>query len=162
MKRIIELKVNNESYEVAIAPNRTLVKLLREDLDLTGTKQGCDEGACGCCTVLMDGRPVLSCLVLAADARGKEVLTIEGLAGNGQLHPLQEAFYEQGAVQCGFCTPGMILSAKALLDENPEPTREDVKKGIGGNLCRCTGYFKIIEAILAASQALQGVGEQDG
>lgn len=162
MKRIIELKVNNESYEVAIEPNRTLVKVLREDLDLTGTKQGCDEGACGCCTVLMDGRPVLSCLVLAADARGKEVLTIEGLAGNGQLHPLQEAFYEQGAVQCGFCTPGMILSAKALLDENPEPTREDVKKGIGGNLCRCTGYFKIIEAILAASQALQEVGEQDG
>jgi carbon-monoxide dehydrogenase small subunit len=158
MKRIVELKVNGESYELAIQANRTLQKVLREDLGLTGTKQGCDDGTCGSCTVIMDGRAVLSCLVLAADAQGKEILTIEGLAKDGQLHPLQTAFIEHGAIQCGFCTSGMILSAKALLDENPKPTQKEIEMGIGGNLCRCTGYFKIIEAVLAASQALQRGG----
>lgn len=159
MKRVIALRVNGESYEVAIEPNRTLVKVLRQLLDLTGTKQGCDDGACGSCTVLMDGMPVLSCLVLATDAQGKEILTVEGLAENGQLHPLQSAFIEHGAIQCGFCTPGMLLSAKALLDGNPEPTVEEVKIGMSGNLCRCTGYVKITEAILSASRAL-GPGGQ--
>jgi carbon-monoxide dehydrogenase small subunit len=159
MKRVIELRVNGESYETAIEPNRTLAKVLREELGLTGTKQGCDDGACGCCTVLMDGRPVLSCLVLASDAQGKEIITIEGLAKDGQLHPLQKAFIEHGAIQCGFCTPGMILSAKALLDENPEPTVEEVKTGMSGNLCRCTGYVKIIEVILAARQGLLSGGD---
>jgi carbon-monoxide dehydrogenase small subunit len=158
MKRIVELKVNGESYELAIQANRTLQKVLREDLGLTGTKQGCDDGTCGSCTVIMDGRAVLSCLVLAADAQGKEILTIEGLAKDGQLHPLQTAFIEHGAIQCGFCTSGMILSAKALLAENPKPTQKEIEMGIGGNLCRCTGYFKIIEAVLAASQALQRGG----
>ena len=153
MKRLIELNVNGESYEVAVEPNRTLLKVLREELRLTGTKQGCDDGACGCCTVLMDGRPVLSCLVLAADAQGKEILSIEGMAQDNRLHPLQEAFIQHGAIQCGFCTPGMLLSAKALLEDNPEPTKEEVKRGMAGNLCRCTGYIKITEAILAASQA---------
>ena len=153
MKRMIELTVNGEFYEVAVEPNRTLLKVLREELGLTGTKQGCDDGACGCCTVLMDGRPVLSCLVLAADAQGKEILSIEGMAQDNQLHPLQEAFIQHGAIQCGFCTPGMLLSAKALLEDNPEPTKEEVKRGMAGNLCRCTGYIKITEAILAASQA---------
>jgi carbon-monoxide dehydrogenase small subunit len=150
MKRVIGLTVNGEPYEVAIEPHRTLLKVLRQELDLTGTKQGCDDGACGCCTVLMDGRPVLSCLVLAVEAQGKEILTIEGLAEDGQLHPIQKAFIEHGAIQCGFCTPGMILSAKALLEENPEATKEEVKRGMAGNLCRCTGYIKIIEAIQAA------------
>lgn len=161
MKRVIGLSVNGESHEVAIEPNRTLVKVLRQGLGLTGTKQGCDDGACGCCTVIMDGRPVLSCLVLATDAQGKEILTIEGLAANGHLHPLQLAFIEHGAIQCGFCTPGMILSAKALLDEDPEPTPEKVKIGMSGNLCRCTGYVKITQAILSASKALGPGGQQN-
>jgi len=155
MKRLIELNVNGESHEVAVEPNRTLLKVLREELGLTGTKQGCDDGACGCCTVLMDGRPVLSCLVLAIDAQGKEILSVEGMAQDNQLHPLQDAFIQHGAIQCGFCTPGMLLSAKALLEDNPEPTKEEVKRGMAGNLCRCTGYIKITEAILAASQGSQ-------
>jgi carbon-monoxide dehydrogenase small subunit len=152
MKQIIELTVNGERYEVAVAPWRTLLEVLREELDLTGAKKACDAGDCGSCTVIMDGKAVLSCLVLALEAQGKDILTIEGLAEDGQLHPLQAAFVEHGAIQCGFCTPGMILAAKALLDENPRPTEEEVRKGIAGNLCRCTGYVKIVEAILAASQ----------
>jgi len=151
LKQLIELKVNGEAYEVAIEPRRTLLEVLREDLGFTGTKQGCNEGECGACTVLIDGEPVNSCLVLAVEAQDKDILTIEGLADGQKLHPLQEAFVEHGAFQCGFCTPGMILSAKALLDRNPQPTEEEIRRGISGNLCRCTGYVKIIEAIKAAA-----------
>jgi len=151
MKQLIELRVNGEVYEIAIQPWRTLLEVLR-DIGLTGAKRGCDEGDCGACTVILDGKPVASCLVLAIEAQGKDILTIEGLAEDGQLHPIQSAFVEHGAIQCGFCTPGMILSAKALLDKNPRPTEEEVRKGISGNLCRCTGYAKIVEAIMAVSQ----------
>ncbi len=152
MKQLIELRVNGEIYEIAVQPWRTLLEVLREDIGLTGAKRGCDEGDCGACTVILDGKPVASCLVLAIEAQGKDILTIEGLAENGQLHPLQSVFVEHGAIQCGFCSPGMILSAKALLDKNPKPTEEEVRRGISGNLCRCTGYAKIVEAILAASE----------
>ena len=153
MKQLITLKVNGEPYEVAVDTRRTLLEVLRIDIGFTGTKEGCDVGECGSCTVLMDGKPVLACLVLAMDARGKDILTIEGLTANGELHPLQKAFVEYGAVQCGFCTPGMILSAKALLDRTPQPSEEQVKTAIAGNFCRCTGYNKIVEAILAAAKS---------
>ncbi|MDP2724935.1 MAG: (2Fe-2S)-binding protein [Syntrophales bacterium] len=149
MKQLIELKVNGESYEAAVDPHRTLLEVLRENLGLTGAKEGCDLGACGACTVLIDGKAVLSCLTLAVDSQEKEITTIEGLAKEGKLHPLQQNFVNHGAIQCGFCTPGMILSAKAMLDKSPKPTEEEVKRGISGNLCRCTGYTKIIEAIMA-------------
>src|SRR4030042_1164410 len=152
MKQLITLNINGKPYEVAVDTHRTLLEVLRKDIGLTGAKEGCSMGECGSCTVLMDGKPVLACLVLAMDARSKEILTIEGLAENGQLHPLQKAFVEHGAVQCGFCTPGMILSAKALLDRNPSPSGEEVKKAIAGNLCRCTGYNKIVEAIMAVTK----------
>jgi len=152
MKQLVTLKINGESYEVVIEPRRTLLEVLRENLSLTGTKKGCEEGDCGACTVLMDGNPVTSCLVLAIEAQDKDILTIEGLAKGQQLHPIQEAFINHGAIQCGFCTPGMILSAKALLDKNPAPTEEETRRAIAGNLCRCTGYIKIIEAIKAAAQ----------
>lgn len=152
MKRLIQLRVNGELHEVAVHPHWTLLEVLREELDLTGAKKGCDAGDCGGCTVILDGKPVVSCLTLAVEADGRDILTIEGLAQNGQLHPIQNAFVEHGAIQCGFCTPGMIMSAKALLDENPKPTEEEVKQAIAGNLCRCTGYAKIVEAILAASE----------
>lgn len=153
MKQLLSLKVNGERYEVAVDSHRTLLEVLRTELGLTGAKEGCGVGECGSCTVLMDGRPVLSCLILAMDARDKEILTIEGLSADGQLHPLQKAMVEYGAVQCGFCTPGMILSAKALLDKNPRPSEEEIKVAIGGNLCRCTGYNKIVEAIMAAAES---------
>ncbi|MFB0507859.1 MAG: (2Fe-2S)-binding protein [Thermodesulfobacteriota bacterium] len=156
MTRSIELKVNGETYEVPVKPNETLLDVIRYKLELTGTKKGCDTGQCGSCTVLLDGKPVNSCLILAIEARGKEILTIEGLAENGHLHPLQEAFIQEGAVQCGYCTPGMLLSAKALLDENPSPTEEEVKEAIAGNLCRCTGYVKIVTAILAGAEKMRG------
>jgi carbon-monoxide dehydrogenase small subunit len=152
---LIELNVNGEHYEVAVEPQRTLLEVLREKLGLTGTKKACDEGQCGSCTVLMDGKPVSSCLVLALEAQGKDILTIEGLSTGGQLHPLQQAFVDLGAIQCGYCTPGMILAGKALLDENPSPTEDEVRGAISGNLCRCTGYAKIVEAILSASKVLQ-------
>lgn len=152
MKQLIELKVNGESYEVAIDPRRTLLEVLRENLGLTGAKEGCDLGDCGTCTVLIDGKPMLSCLILAADSEEKEITTIEGLASEGKLNPLQQSFVDHGAIQCGYCTPGMILSAKAMLDENSKPTEEEVKRGISGNLCRCTGYTKILEAITATTQ----------
>ena len=152
MKRVIRLNVNSEQFEILTEIHKTLLEVLREDLGLTGTKRGCDLGACGACTVLIDGKPHLSCLTLAADAQGKEVLTIEGLSRNGDLHPLQKAFIEKGAIQCGFCTPGMILTAKAFLDEHRRPSEEEVKVAISGNLCRCTGYVKIVEAILTASE----------
>ncbi len=151
-KEII-LKVNGEELRVAVQPTDTLVDVLREKLDLTGTKKACDVGDCGACTVLMDGKPVNSCLILAVDAEGEDITTIEGLEGkDGTLHPIQEAFIRNGAVQCGFCTPGMILSAKGLLDENPNPTEEEVRQGLAGNLCRCTGYAKIVQAVLDAAQ----------
>jgi carbon-monoxide dehydrogenase small subunit len=151
----MEFKVNGEHYEVAVKPNRTLLEVLREDLGLTGTKVGCNQGDCGSCTVLLDGKAVCSCLTLAVEAQGKEIITIEGLASNGQLHPIQQAFIDYFAVQCGYCTPGMIMSAKALLDENPDPTEDEVRHALQGNLCRCTGYVKIIEAILAVKEKIK-------
>ena len=150
--------VNNRPVELLVAPNRRLLDILRDDLGLTGTKEGCGEGECGACTVLLNGRPVNSCLVLAPEAAGREITTIEGLAANGRLHPIQEAFLEAGAVQCGFCTPGMILAAKALLDENPRPDGQAIKTAISGNLCRCTGYVKIVAAIRLAAAKLAGEG----
>ncbi|HZD41365.1 MAG TPA: (2Fe-2S)-binding protein [Terriglobales bacterium] len=154
MKIPVRLNVNGESYELAIAPYRTLVDVLREEIRLTGSKKGCDVGDCGACTVLLDGKPVNSCLVLAATAQDKEILTIEGLAQNGKLHPLQEAFIKEGAVQCGYCTPGVLMSLKALVDHNPAPTLEDVKIAMAGNLCRCTGYSKMFKAVEAATRQL--------
>jgi carbon-monoxide dehydrogenase small subunit len=156
MKSFIEMTINGQPVEALVEPNRTLLQFLREDLGLTGTKHGCGLGDCGACTVILDGQPVNSCLVLAIQANGKEVLTIEGLAENGKLHPIQQAFVDKGAIQCGFCTPGMILSAKALLDANPKPTEEDIRMAISGNLCRCTGYQKIVEAIGEAAEKIQG------
>lgn len=150
MKVGIELIVNGEKCFLEVKPNRTLVDVLREDLGLTGTKKGCGEGKCGSCTILMNGKPVNSCLVLAVQADGSEILTIEGLAGK-EPHPLQVAFTEKGAIQCGYCTPGMILTAKALLDVNPNPGEDEIKEAIAGNLCRCTGYGKIVEAIMACT-----------
>lgn len=151
MKHLIKLKVNSDIYEVAVEPWWTLLDVLRVNLNLTGTKRGCDNGDCGACTVLIDGKPVSSCLTLAIEAQGKDIVTIEGLSNGERLHPLQTAFIERGAIQCGFCTPGMVLAAKALLDENPQPTEEQVRKALEGNLCRCTGYKQIVEAILAVS-----------
>jgi carbon-monoxide dehydrogenase small subunit len=153
-KRIIQLMVNGEEYEVAVAPNRTLLEVLRDDLYLTGTKEGCGEGACGTCTVLLDGKPVRSCLTLAIEVQGREVTTVEGLAPIGELHPVQKAFVEYGAIQCGFCAPGMIVTAKALLDENPNPTEQEARQAISGNVCRCTGYAKIVEAMLKAAEMI--------
>ena len=152
MKKQLTLKVNGKLHSLTVDPNTTLLQVLRQDLGLTGAKEACDSGGCGSCTVLIDGSPAYSCLVLALDAQGKDILTIEGLADDGRLHPLQEAFIEHGAVQCGFCTPGVILTAKALLDENPSPTEKEVKEAISGNICRCTGYTKIIEAILSVAK----------
>jgi carbon-monoxide dehydrogenase small subunit len=144
----MKLKINGQLYEVSAESNRTLLDVIRYDLGLTGAKEGCGTGNCGSCTILLDGSPVNSCLILAAEVEGKEITTIEGLAENGKLHPLQQAFIDEGAVQCGFCTPGMILSAKALLDSNPHPTEYEIRLGIAGNICRCTGYDKIVKAIL--------------
>lgn len=146
-KTTIALKVNNVEYNVIIGPRDTLLEVLRQKLFLTGAKEACGTGECGSCTVLMDGKPVLACLTLAIEAKGKKIVTIEGLSEDGKLSPLQQAFINHGAVQCGFCTPGMILSATALLNDNPSPTREEIMKALEGNLCRCTGYNKIIEAV---------------
>jgi carbon-monoxide dehydrogenase small subunit len=150
-KQEIQLEINGNTYSISVLPQRTLLEVLREDLGLIGTKEGCSEGECGVCTVLLDGFPVRSCLLLAVDVRGRKITTIEGLSKNGELHPIQNAFIEHGAIQCGFCTPGMILSAKALLDENPSPTEEEIRIGLSGNLCRCTGYVKIFKAVQAAA-----------
>lgn len=159
MKRLIELKVNGVVERVYTEPWWSLARVLREQLGLTGAKISCETGNCGACTVLIDGRAVRSCIYLAMKARGKHILTIEGLREeDGKLHPLQEAFIEHFAVQCGYCTSGMILGAKALLDENPHPTEEEVKEGLRGNLCRCTGYVKIIEAVLEAGSKMEGRG----
>lgn len=156
MKREILLVVNGDTYRLTVEPHRTLLDVLRDDLGLTGTKNGCGMGECGACTVLVDGKPVSSCLILAIRADGKSVTTIEGLADGNKLHPLQQAFVECSAIQCGFCTPGMILTAKALLEENPKASEEDVKLGLVGNLCRCTGYVKIVEAVMAARKRMYG------
>ena len=146
-KRIVKLTVNNELFEVAINLNRTLLEVLREELSLTGTKESCGQGACGSCTVLLDGLPVRSCLLLAVEAEGREITTIEGLSQGEKLHPVQEAFIEHHAIQCGFCSPGMILTATALLEDNPKPTENEIRHALSGNICRCTGYAKIIGAV---------------
>jgi aerobic-type carbon monoxide dehydrogenase small subunit (CoxS/CutS family) len=149
--------VNGREYEELVPANMTLLELLRDRLGLTGTKRGCSaSGNCGACTVLVEGKPVLSCLMLAWMARGRSILTVEGLSERGRLHPLQQAFLDVGAVQCGFCTPGMLLSAKALLDTHPDPTEQEVRQALAGNLCRCTGYVKIVEAVLAAAAVIRG------
>jgi len=152
---VIKLHVNGEEYEVLTEVHKTLLEVLREDLGLTGTKRGCDLGTCGACTVLIEGKPYLACLTLATAVQEKKIITIEGIAQEGELHPLQKAFVEKGAIQCGFCTPGMILTAKALLDEHPHLSEGEVKRAISGNLCRCTGYVKIVEAILSVTEKSQ-------
>ena len=154
MKKTISLKVNGESHTVEVDAKDLLLQVLREKLSLTGTKEGCGTGECGACTVLVEGEPVNSCLYLAVRADGKSIVTIEGLAANGKLHPLQQAFIDQAAVQCGFCAPGMLLSAKALLDRNPRPTERQIREGIAGNICRCTGYVKIVKAIRQAAAVM--------
>jgi carbon-monoxide dehydrogenase small subunit len=150
----IRFTVNSKVYEIAVRPSQTLLDVIREDLGLTGTKEGCGLGECGACTVIMNGKTINSCLVLAVEADGKEITTIEGLADGDRLHPVQQAFLDEGGLQCGFCTPGMIMSAKALLDENPDPTDDEIRHGITGNLCRCTGYTKIIKSIKTASKMI--------
>jgi carbon-monoxide dehydrogenase small subunit len=157
-KKRVLLKVNGEDHEVLTKSNRTLIDVLRQDLHLTGAKETCGMGACGACTVLVNGKPVHSCITLVEEVEGKEVETIEGLAQGGELHPLQKAFMDYHAFQCGFCTPGMIMTAKSLLNRNPQPTEEEVKNAISGNLCRCTGYGNIIEAIVSAAKE---IGKQD-
>ena len=155
MKRVVAVTINGERQELALEPYLSLLDVLRNEVGLTGTKKGCDVGDCGACTVLLDGKPVNSCLVLGVEVAGCEVVTIEGLQGSAErLHPLQEAFMQHGAAQCGFCTPGFIMMAKALLDENPAPTEDEIRFGIAGNICRCTGYTKIVTAIQAAANEL--------
>jgi len=161
MKRVIELTINGSAYDVVISPQDLLIDVLRQKLDLTGTKKGCGQGDCGTCTVLIDGRRALACLTLAVACEGRRILTIEGMEQNGGLHPIQQAFIDKGAIQCGYCTPGMVMSAKALLDENPAPTEHEIRLGISGNLCRCTGYVKIVEAVRDAAGRLQA-GTADG
>jgi aerobic carbon-monoxide dehydrogenase small subunit len=155
-RKAIRVVVNDKSYDLIVSPWRTLLEVIREDLNLTGTKEGCGQGECGSCTVIMGGKTVNSCLVLAVEADGQEIVTIEGVADEGKLHPVQQAFVEHAGMQCGFCTPGMIMSAKALLDRNPNPSEEEIREGIAGNFCRCTGYTKIIESIGAAAKAMKG------
>jgi len=153
MKQILNFTLNGEPVQVEIEPHLTLLQLLRDELELTGTKEGCSMGECGACTVLLDGKTINSCIFPSLEVEGKSVTTIEGVADvKGGLHPIQKAFIEHGAIQCGFCTPGMVLSAKALLDDNPKPSEEEIRNGIAGNLCRCTGYLQIVQAIKAASR----------
>jgi len=154
-KGIAVFNVNGSEYEVIVEPHMLLIDVLRDKLGLTGTKYACGAGDCGACTVLINGKPSLSCLTLAVTAIGKSILTIEGLTDGTELHPLQQAFVDAGAIQCGFCTPGMILSAKALLDENVEPSRQEIESALAGNLCRCTGYVKIVDAVEAAAAAMR-------
>ncbi len=161
MRELISLQVNGERREIAVLPHHTLLEVLREDMGLIGTKHGCELGECGACTVLIDGMPVLSCLALPIEVQACDILTIEGLEQNGKLHPLQETFAELGAAQCGYCTPGMLLAGAALLRKHPHPTREQMKEYLAGNLCRCTGYTKIYEAVEAAAQRIStGEGQQ--
>ena len=157
MEKSIKMTVNGKKYEIAVYPNQTLVDVLRERLGLTGTKVGCEMGDCGSCTVIMDGKAVNACLVLGAQADGREILTIEGLGEDDRLHPLQEAFVMEGAIQCGFCTPGMIMNSKALLDKSPDPDETAIREAISGVLCRCTGYRKIVQAIKSASAGARGL-----
>ncbi len=152
MKQVLQLRVNGEDREVYVPVHKTLLEVLREDLNLTGTKHGCELGECGTCTVLVDGEPILSCLALPVELQGREITTIEGMASGPELHPLQQAFAELGAAQCGYCTPGILLAAQALLERNPDPTREQIREALAGNLCRCTGYSKIIEAVELAAK----------
>ncbi len=156
MKKPITLQVNGQDYDILVEGRTRLLDALRDQCDLTGTKEGCSTGDCGACTVLLDGKPITSCLTFAMAAQGHALTTIEGLAQNGRLHPVQEAFVEYGGLQCGICTPGMILSAKALLDENPAPSKEEIRLALAGNLCRCTGYQKIVEAVVKASERIHG------
>lgn len=155
MKKVIKVTVNGEHYEKEIAVNKTLLDFLRDDLNLTGTKKGCDNGDCGSCTVLLDGKPVNSCIMLAVETDGCQILTIEGLAKGNELHPIQKAFVDSGAIQCGYCTPGMVMAAKALLDENPDPSETEIRETIVGHLCRCTGYDQIVRAIKKAASYLR-------
>ena len=158
MKTLLRLTVNGETHDVYTAVHKTLLEVLREDLQLTGTKHGCELGECGTCTILVDGQPILSCLALPIELQDREIVTVEGLAEQGDPHPLQTAFAELGAAQCGYCIPGMLLSAKALLDEEPAPDRQQIQEALAGNLCRCTGYVKILEAVeLAAERMGEGV-----
>jgi aerobic-type carbon monoxide dehydrogenase small subunit (CoxS/CutS family) len=160
MKQLMELRINGEAYQVAFEPYKTLLEVLREDLDLTGTKHGCELGECGACTVLIDGDAVMSCIYLAVEAGDKEITTVEGLADRGGPSALQRAFARTGGAQCGYCTPGMLMSGTALLQRNREPTRDDIKEALAGNLCRCTGYTKIFEAVELAAEELRGMDEQ--
>jgi len=159
MKHALSLTINGERYELLVEPYCSLLDMLRDYLHLTGTKKGCDEGDCGACTVLIQGQTATSCMVLALDTRDKDILTVEGLAQGEKLHPVQEAFVKYGGVQCGFCTPGLIMSGVGLLLENPQPTEEDVRFAIGGNLCRCTGYTKVVQAILQAAEVMRAKEE---
>lgn len=152
MKTEIELRINGEIYRVSVSPTATLLDVIREEIGLTGAKKGCDMGECGACTVLLDGKPHNSCLILAADARDKDITTIEGLVRGSELEPIQQAFIDYGAIQCGFCTPGLVLQAHALLSENASPSEEEIKEALSGNLCRCTGYTSVIRAILAVAE----------
>jgi carbon-monoxide dehydrogenase small subunit len=156
MKLRLHLTVNGEPREVLVASHKTLLEVLREDLGLTGTKHGCELGECGTCTVLVDGAPMLSCLALPADLEGRAIVTVEGMADGGRLHPLQQAFAELGAAQCGYCTPGVLLTAQALLAERPAPTRDEIREALAGNLCRCTGYTKILDAVELAALRMAG------
>jgi carbon-monoxide dehydrogenase small subunit len=155
-KALIKFNLNGEQTEVAFAPHKTLLEVLREDLNLTGTKHGCELGECGTCTVLIDGQAILSCLFLGLDAEDREVTTIEGMAEGGKLHPLQDTFADLGAAQCGYCTPGFLLVAKELLEKNPSPNRNEIREALAGNLCRCTGYLKIYEAVELAAARMRG------
>ncbi len=158
MKTRLSLRVNGEPHDVLVPVHKTLLEVLREDLALTGTKHGCELGECGTCTVLVAGEPVLSCLVLPSDVEGREITTVEGMAQGGRLHPLQQAFAELGAAQCGYCTPGVLLTAQALLAERPVPTRQEIREALAGNLCRCTGYTKILDAVELASLRMTKAG----
>ena len=160
MKTQLRLMVNGEARDLIVPAHKTLLEVLREDLNLTGTKHGCELGECGTCTVLVDGLPVLSCLALPIELQGKEIRTVEGMADHGRLHPLQEAFAELGAAQCGYCTPGILLTAEALLGDNPAPSRQEVREALAGNLCRCTGYTKILEAVELAALRMQRSGSR--
>ena len=159
MRQIIELQINGQRHEVMVHPRDLLIDVLRRKLGFTGTKKGCGQASCGACTVLVEGRPTLACITLAVACQGRTIRTVEGLEQDGALHPLQQSFVDQGAIQCGFCTPGMLMSARALLESNPAPTRDEIKVGMAGNLCRCTGYTKIIDAVAAVAEA---TSEQEG
>ena len=154
-KEIVRLRVNGEEREIAVAPNRLLLEALREDLGLTGSKRGCDDSSCGCCAVLVDGTPMLSCVALAVSYQGRDIVTVEGIGSPGELDPVQEGYAESGGAQCGFCTPGFMIATKALLDRNPNPTMDEIREALSGNLCRCTGYMQIYEAVKFAMEKMR-------